>query len=256
MADKLHKPVIMLVPTGSIKIDDRYQRPVSLSQIKKIVNNFKPALFGVLELSRRDGSFTVFDGQHRLQAAKELGIISVPAVIHDDLNVEQEATLFSELQTERRSLMPMDRFKARLVAKEELAIKINEMLEKNNFEIARNKHEDDGNRIQAVTALERIETRYGIAHLDKTLQELRILWGTDPGVSQGKLIEGMALFLAGYGTNRRYTEDVKTRLRAVSPLVIVRRSTTIQHLSPPQAIFTTLRSIAKLWGPPREFKKP
>lgn len=59
----------------SLKTDMSYQSPVKESQVKKIVKNFDPQKLHTIVVNKRnDGQFFVIDGQHRVEALKELGI--------------------------------------------------------------------------------------------------------------------------------------------------------------------------------------
>jgi len=64
-----------------IKVDDlvadQYQRGINKSHTKDIAKRFDPRLTGLPIVSIRDGVWYVIDGQHRVAAAKELGITEI-----------------------------------------------------------------------------------------------------------------------------------------------------------------------------------
>src|SRR3954452_18659822 len=98
------------IATDEIVVDERYQRPVEDYRVQKIAEHFDETLFGVLEVSRRNGTCAVFDGQHRLEAARRIGLGVVPCLVHEGLSPEDEAQLFVRLQRERKNINPNDRF--------------------------------------------------------------------------------------------------------------------------------------------------
>ena len=78
------------LPVSIIRVDD-YQRVLRESNVKKIVSGFDPIGLQHLSISFRDGEYYVFDGQHRLEALKRLGIEEVECIIHYGMSYEDEA---------------------------------------------------------------------------------------------------------------------------------------------------------------------
>lgn len=213
------------IETAKIVADVRYQRPVEEHRVQKIADNFDETLFGVLEVSRRNGKCAVFDGQHRLEAARLLGMKDVPCLVHDGLAPEQEAELFVRLQRERKNINPRDRFKARLFFGDPVAIDIDRIATEAGWEIKPNAADakTDVWRIRAVSALERVYNQHGAQRLTETLRTLHGWWAGDKKATDGMLIEGMALFLRLYEGKLR-DEHIEA-LRSTSPTVILRRAT-------------------------------
>lgn len=260
MTGKPIKPYFKMIQLKDLIIDPRYQRDLNKARVKKIADSFDHLLYGALAVSERPGgSYAVFDGQHRLEVAKTLDFNEVPCVIFQGLSAQKEAGLFNLLQTERKSLTAFDRFKARVFSGEKAATTIAAILKKHNYEVAQRGlvFGETDTRIQAVVGLDRIYNKYGPGHLDSTLKEIRELWGEDEGTANGRFVEGMALFLAEYG-DHRYDKEVKDRLVAVSPLVIVRRASTVHAGDdrPAQAVYEVIKKISKLRGRPRRFVVP
>lgn len=212
------------VATDEIIVDERYQRPVEEFRVKKIAEGFDETLFGVLEVSRRNGKCAVFDGQHRLEAAKALGMKDVPCLIHEGLSAEAEAKLFVRLQRERKNINPNDRFKARIFFGDPVALEIKSIANDAGFEIKPNAADGlrDLWRIRAVSALERVYVRYGPDHLADTLKTVADWWGGDRKATDGALVEGMAFFLKVY--EGRLREDHIESLRTTAPQTILRRA--------------------------------
>ncbi|MBO0378087.1 ParB/Srx family N-terminal domain-containing protein [Staphylococcus warneri] len=58
-----------------LNTDMSYQSPVKEAQVKKIVKHFDPQKLHTIVVNKREnGQFYIIDGQHRVQALKELGI--------------------------------------------------------------------------------------------------------------------------------------------------------------------------------------
>lgn len=77
------------ISIDKIVVDGRYQRPVEEKRVARIVDNFDPRQIGALELSKRkNGTYGIIDGQHRLLALKAVGRKKVQALVHEDLTVK------------------------------------------------------------------------------------------------------------------------------------------------------------------------
>jgi hypothetical protein len=237
------------VPLDVLEIDDRYQRPLNKGRVAKMVKEFDERRFGVLEVSQRNGHASVFDGQHRLEVARALGMKDVPCLVHGNLTPEEEAELFVALQRERRGVSQIDRFRARVFMSESTAVAINEIVTEAKFRIRRD-GADAGHlySIQAITSLEHVYER---GNLPETLALLRELWGGDTKSTDGGLIEGLSILLEGYG--HRLDDATMARLRGTPPLVILRRA--IGHSgggrSKGQMVAAEIRKVAGLRGAPR-----
>lgn len=237
------------VAIGELVIDDRYQRPLDERRIERMARNYDEHLFGVLDVSERNGKLAVFDGQHRLKLAEAIGRAKVPCMVHQSLSAEREAELFVALQRERKGITSVERFKARLFSADELAVAINADVEAAGFGVRQ-----AGARaglvyaIQAVSSLERVYRR---GNLRETLELLHELWGGDDKSTDGGLIEGLSSVIEGYG--HRLEGAPLERLRETPPVVVLRRA--IGHSGGGSMkgglIAGELRRIAGLSGRPR-----
>jgi hypothetical protein len=247
-------PTYKRVSVESLHVDERYQRPVDQRRISRMAKQFDERLVGTLEVSQRNGagSYVVFDGQHRLEAAKLADIGAVPCLIHKGLTPTEEAALFVTLQRQRKNITPLERFRARVFTGDEDAMMIEEVVDACGFEIADHTRASTHNTLRAVTAVERIYRR---GNLPETLTLLRDLWAGDEKSTDGALLEGLAILEEGYG--HRLTEPVKDRLRAVAPVVVLRRA-----MGPSRGggsamgvhVASEMRKIARLSGRPRTYR--
>lgn len=209
------------IPVASLTIDKRYQRPLDERRVKKIAKDFNPRLLGSLEVAeRKGGKWAVFDGQHRLAALKVLAEPAAPCRTHTGLSAQEEAELFVALQVERRNINHLDRFNARVFSGDKVARHINRLVEAAGFRIGY--QAAGGSRaIRAVSTLERLYEKDGPDGLAGSLDSLHV-WNGDPKVTDGQLLEGVAILRRGYLD--RLTDESWAKLAEVAPSVILRRA--------------------------------
>ena len=65
-----------------------------MNWVRKTAAKFDQMAFEAITVSRHtDGSLYVVEGQHRVLLAESLGMATIEAHVHDDLTIEQEATM-------------------------------------------------------------------------------------------------------------------------------------------------------------------
>lgn len=235
------------VPVGELMVDPTYQRELDERRVDGIVDGFDPALLGTLEVSARNGRSAVFDGQHRLAALKRLRIDHVACVVHEGLSVEDEARLFVELQTRRKALTPLDRFRARLVAGESQARAINRIVEAAGYKVTSG---GGAAAIGAVTALDRVLALDETGAILESALDLLSVWKGEPKATDGALILGLGLFLKEFGERPRVVSGhARAEFADVPASVVLRRAiATVEggggSVSRPQAVARELARIA------------
>ena len=189
-----------------------YQRITSPTQVSKIVRNFDEAKLGVLTVSLRDGSYYIIDGLHRSAALKNLGYSHTPCVVVTGMTYEQEADFYRRQNENKRILATLDDFKSGLEAKDEMCLKINDIVKANNFSIGK------GNsfyKIATVQGLYTIVKDYGYQVLDDTLCLLANTWSDFPKASQYECLLGVAEFVSRYGL-AEFSERLRDKFFAIS----------------------------------------
>lgn len=247
--DKGSRPRFRNLPVEAIMVDDRYQRGLSLPRVKRIVRNFDWQEFGAIEVSlHADGTYTVFDGQHRLAALRELGFADAPCLLHQ-LTPEREAALFVRMQLDRKSPTHIERFNAQVFAGNPESVEISTIVDDTGFQVTRS---SSPYGIRAVNRLEQIYRREGAAVLYAALRFVADTWGGDDRSTDGPLLEGVAQFLRGYGN--RLDDETRGRLAATSPTVILRRALGVVHPGggtfARHAVDAELRKVAGVRGKP------
>lgn len=197
-------------------IDDLYQRPLEASRVRGIVRGYEPAMMGALEVSdRANGTYAVFDGQHRLAAALELGLREVGCLVHQQLTVAEEADLFERLQRDRKPVHNIYRLRARAAAGDDDAREIYEALAGTGYSAS---PKASANSIGSAAVLSELH-RYGA--LMPTLQLLREVWGGDEGSTYWPFVRGVGEVLINHG---ELAVEHKQRLRTFAPVDITRRA--------------------------------
>jgi len=96
------KPALVEIDVTLMSVDARYQRDTasrrSQNIIQKIAETFKWTRFGVVVVVKIDARYFVIDGQHRVEAARLLGIDRVPCVVLPHASVEAMTTSNSNIR--------------------------------------------------------------------------------------------------------------------------------------------------------------
>jgi len=175
-----------------------YQRPTSPPQVKTITDNFDESRLGILTVSHRDGKYHLIDGSHRSHAMRNHGYTHATCIVLTGLTYEQEAELFSRQNENKRMLKPLDLFKSGLEANDELAVRINEVVGENGFQIGSG-GKKNYRKITAIMALYAIAGEYGIYVLDDTLCLIDCTWSGFTKATQSMALLGVAEFVSRYG---------------------------------------------------------
>lgn len=118
----LHKDVLQIHPA--------YQRDVIPAKVKEITANWSWVGAGAIVVGERGGEFWVIDGQHRVLAAKRRSDIThLPCVVFQTEGVRQEAIAFLDLNTGRKPVSSIGKFKAMIAAGDEAACTVHKTLE-------------------------------------------------------------------------------------------------------------------------------
>jgi hypothetical protein len=195
------------IPASEIHVDHRYQRAVNHSWVKKIAATFNPVAVGVIHTSlRNNGKHYVIDGQHRLEAVKVIGTdvkdFKFDSIVHHDLEISEEARLFSELNSVKRMRM-LDSFRARLCAGDPAAKEIASIVRGCGMSISDG--QKDGN-LASVGACERVyrmnsgdQALRGPEILKRTLRVVTEAWGVTADAVNGDIITGCGLLIQHSG---------------------------------------------------------
>jgi hypothetical protein len=208
-----------MVPVARM-VHPSYARNLIGSRIKKLVADWDYDACDVLVLSlREDGSYAIIDGCHRHRSAELLHITDLPARVFIDLTVDREAQLFVKLNRDRSAPTPMDVFRARLVALEDIALDLRAVVQVTGFDIAT---EHRGPRyIEAVSALESVYDMVGPRGVDAVLTILRDAWGMErQRTTHGHILRGLGAFWLRYSETAKRQRLIE-RLALLSPEMVL-----------------------------------
>lgn len=106
----------MKINLRDIKVDMSYQRIPDEKRIRKIANNWDDMKANLVHVSARPDGYYVIDGNHTRLAAEIAGRIDILCRVHTGLTTEDEACLFSELNTANKKPSFPEILKARAAA--------------------------------------------------------------------------------------------------------------------------------------------
>lgn len=214
--------------------DTSYQRTVRNNKVNHIVGNFDADIIGIILVSHRDGAYYIIDGQHRVEALRRLGSKNVLCQVLTGLTYEEEAEKFEKLNTNRTALTPINKFNARIEAKDNTALSIISSLKKYGFDCPRKTNKSDDNLIGSVSSLEKIYNKNGVKHFESVLKLIRVCWNGDKRSLQASIILGLSNFLYNHSVEMNEQLFIKA-MKSVMPDEILLQAT-VYRKSPIRAI--------------------
>lgn len=211
-----------------IAIDDMfvapYGRPFSQKKVDGLRKRWDSNALGVLYVSYRHESnnYALLDGQHRKVAAEQEGLSKLPCRIYIDLTYEEEALLYVRFATVNKQ-NAVDRFRARLEAKDLIASEIRTIVTTScEMDISMVSKGEPG-KINAVDALERIYHQYGAQALRETCVLISATWDVQSRAWIAPMLRGVASFWVRYHEVCKYKTLVE-KLQCVSPEQVIAKS--------------------------------
>lgn len=194
---------------GTLKVKDliidNYQRQLRVSNVNKIVRNFNPVGFGLLQVSHRDGKYFVFDGQHRLEAAKRLKMVTVECLVYEGMSYEDEANAWKYFNGSSTKPTQLDKAKVELITGDPEAMALDDCVNKTGLYIDYENQGSNGS-IGAYKTLKKVFSDHGEMNLMKTLAILKRAFGIERKAFQESTIFGVSNFIVEYSTNEKYDE--------------------------------------------------
>ena len=129
----------MSIRKRDLHVDPEYQRTnVSNARVLEIASSWSWLACGCLLVAQRaDGSYWVYDGQHRkLAADKRSDIQELPCLVFNVEGKTEEAAGFVRSNTVRGAMSAFNKYRAQLVAGDETAKAVKEMVEAFGYTIA------------------------------------------------------------------------------------------------------------------------
>lgn len=132
--------VFMEIDKSELHIDHEYQRDdVNVGKVRAIASSWSWAGCGSISVALRpDGRFFVFDGQHRLLAAKtRADITTMPCMVFECDSVAMEAAGFLVTNSHRKPPTAIDKFRSLVKTEDEAARHVKETLRDLGLEISK-----------------------------------------------------------------------------------------------------------------------
>lgn len=132
--------VFMEIKKTDLNIDYSYQRDdINHPKILEIAKTWSWVGCGaILVAARPDGTWFVFDGQHRVLASlKRSDISMLPCMVYECESVQQEAVGFLISNDHRKPVTALGKFKSLVMAEDAVAIRVREVIEAHGLELAK-----------------------------------------------------------------------------------------------------------------------
>jgi len=168
-------PVLDWIEPSRIAVDPLYQRPLDAGRVESILKTFSWRSFGALVVvPQEDGTYHVTDGQHRLEAAKQHPKVThVPAVIVTAEDIRSEASIFVDINRNRKNVSQLELFFAGLAAEDEDAMTIHQVCQRAGVRIP--KYTGTGFKVGdcvAIGAIQAVINRRGAMRARQVLEVL------------------------------------------------------------------------------------
>lgn len=193
-----NSPDLRPLVVSALVVDSDVQRALDNRRVEKIATELNHDALGTITVSHRaNGSYHIIDGQHRVSAVRlaEGDGVKIMCRVFDGLTIEEEAELFRLLNNTAKP-GALDLFRVRVVEGEETATYIHDMLVRHGFRLGL---ASGGVVFAAVAAAERVY-RLKPDALEWTLSTVVRAWGHEGASTDGRIVAGLGLVYARYGT--------------------------------------------------------
>ncbi len=183
------------VPISLMRVSTLAQRERKQYRVDKIVAEWDPNKIGVPTVNHRDGFYYLVDGQHRVDAMKQMGMEGkqVQCTVYENLTEAQEAAMFLQLN-DILTVGVMDKYRVGVVAGVDDAVAIDKIVRSLGLKIAL---DQTGGSIKAVGTLRKAYEKFGGTVLKRTLRLINDTYG-DAGF-QAAVIDGLSQMVGRYG---------------------------------------------------------
>lgn len=211
------KSKLRWIPVGKATVAAQAQRELNHLRVAKIKDNFKFEMLGFPIVSERDGGFFIIDGQHRIEAFRQLfgENREIQCQTYTGLTEQEEADYFL-MFNDAMPVSSFDKFRVGVAAEREEEDAINKIVEDLGLTITRN---HVPGKVYAVATLRRVYRRGGPDGLARTLATVRDAFG-DIGL-RSEVIDGIGLVYDRYTDidNAALVKKLSTMHGGVSGLI-------------------------------------
>jgi len=215
---KKNKSQFIKVKPCDTSVDERYQREFDEPRSAAMAEAFDLSLIGVPVISRReDGRMVRLDGQHRFGAAiiAGLGNTAFMCEVYDGLSIQEEAEMFLRLNSGRSAVRAYDKFRARLVSGEPVAVAIVVVLTSLALKFQKTSAKN------AICAVQALDCVYHRGNLRETLEVIKDWADGEPASFEKQIIRAVSFFLSEYPDVSR--TELASKLRSYAPSRVMAR---------------------------------
>jgi len=202
-----------------------YQRPVERRDVKKLLQKWDPRKLTPIIVSLRDGKFNVVDGQHRLEAIRQMAKgknVAVPCLIYTGMTYAEEAAMYAELDQAKKRLTLPQSINALVEAGTDAEVmEVKRLVEDGGFVWALTRRSGEPFEIEATRALINAYRLLGGGEFSRMLALMAGTWHGTPISLRASMLSGMALFLKTYGTQLNDRSFIR-HLSTAAPEDIIR----------------------------------
>jgi hypothetical protein len=192
------------IPLNLMRVSPVAQRDLQQYRVDHLASNFDVEQIGTLTVNKRGESYFIIDGQHRVEAMRQMGWgdQQVQCWVYEGLTEEEEAARFLILN-DTLTVTAVPKFKVAVTAGRPREVAISDIVHQVGYSVSQARME---NTIRCVGALVRVYDRSGGKVLLQTLTIIRDSFGT-AGMG-ARLVDGIALLCDRYDLD---TETVVAR---------------------------------------------
>jgi hypothetical protein len=177
-----------------MKVSSAAQRDVNQARVDKLAAHFDLEQLGNPTVNLRDGHYWIIDGQHRIEALRQLdfGGYDIECWTYEGLTEDEEAEKFLKLN----DVLTVDvfyKFRVGVQAGRPDEVEIQRIITSLGLAVTRAKSEG---AVRAVGTLRRVYTRSGSDVLERTLRTVRDAYG-DAGL-EAPIIDGIGHLIGRY----------------------------------------------------------
>lgn len=182
------------VPINQMKVNPLAQREINQARVDHLAANFDLEQIGFPSVSWRDGSFWIIDGQHRIEALRQIGFgdEKIQCQCYEGLTSEREAEVFLKLN-DTLTVNALARFRNGVHAGRTVECDIDRVVRSLGLVVSADKVPG---AIGAVGTLHRVYSRSGPSVLARSLAVVRDAYG-DAGL-EAATIDGISHLCARY----------------------------------------------------------
>lgn len=204
------RPELTWLPIDRLDIDESYQRslgtPRGKRQVRKIAEGFRWAKFQAILAAPEPGvsdRWLIIDGQHRVAAARQVGLPLVPAVVIHGIGREEQAAAFVGANRDRVAVSAQALFHARVAAGDPEALAVKRLCDKAGILIVRHNQaasQVPAGQTAAVPALLRLVKEHGEERAGEAVAAVAECFGRFHGALRSPFFLAAGRFLAERGT--------------------------------------------------------